>query len=129
MTHIVLLGDSIFDDGVCVGGEPDVVTHLRTLLPAGARATLLAVDGATTRAMPRQVFEIPSDATHLVVSIGGNDALGHQDLLQVLPALTADPLRLLGERVDRFEADYRQLPVSAECPTSGLIPRRRIRHP
>ena len=67
---------------------------------------------AATRAMPRQVFEIPSDATHMVVSIGGNDALGHQDLLQAPPALTADPLRLLGERVDRFEADYRQFPVS-----------------
>ena len=62
--------------------------------------------------MPRQVFEIPSDAAHLVVSIGGNDALGHQDLLQAPPALTADPLRLPGERVDRFEADYRQFPVS-----------------
>ena len=92
MTHIVLLGDSIFDNGSYTGAEPDVVTHLRTLLPEGSRATLLAVDGATTRSMTGQVAEIPSDATHVVVSVGGNDALGHGDLLQAPPTFTADPL-------------------------------------
>lgn len=105
--HIVLLGDSIFDNRSYTGAEPDVVTHLRALLPAGARATLLAVDGATTRSMAGQVSAIPSDATHVVVSIGGNDALGNLDLIQASATFAADPLRLLGERVDRFEADYR----------------------
>jgi len=105
--HIVLLGDSIFDNRSYTGAEPDVVTHLRALLPAGARATLLAVDGATTRSMAGQVSAIPSDATHVVVSIGGNDALGNLDLLHASATFGADPLRLLGDRVDRFEADYR----------------------
>ena len=107
MTHVVLLGDSIFDNRSYTGAEPDVVTHLRALLPRDARATLAAVDGATTRSMMEQLAEIPGDATHLVVSVGGNDALGHMDLLRTPAALTADPLRHLGERVDRFEASYR----------------------
>jgi GDSL-like lipase/acylhydrolase family protein len=83
------------------------VTHLRTLLPKGDRATLLAVDGATTRSMPIQRAEMPDDATHVVVSIGGNDAPDHNDLIRAPATLTADPLRLLAQRIDRFEADYR----------------------
>jgi hypothetical protein len=50
-THVVLLGDSIFDNSRYTRGEPDVVTHLRGVLPAGAQATLLAVDGTVTRSM------------------------------------------------------------------------------
>jgi hypothetical protein len=107
VTHIVLLGDSIFDNRSYTGAQPDVVTHLRTLLLESARATLLAVDGATTRSMASQIGKIPRDATHAVVSVGGNDALGHSDLLQIPARFTADPLRFLGERIGRFEADYR----------------------
>ena len=51
MTHIVLLGDSIFDNQAYVGPGPDVVTQLKAALPAGGRATLSAVDGHTTREM------------------------------------------------------------------------------
>ena len=121
MTHIVLLGDSIFDNRSYTGAQPDVVTHLRTLLPKGARATLLAVDGATTRSIARQGAEIPGDATHLVVSVGGNDALSHSDLLHAPATFTADPLRLLVQRIDRFEADYRaavQPVLSVGLPTT-----------
>jgi len=38
--HIALLGDTIFDNGVYTSGEPDVVTHLRSLLPSGWEASL-----------------------------------------------------------------------------------------
>ena len=44
--HVVLIGDSIFDNGAYVAGGPDVVTQLRERLPQGWRATLGAVDGA-----------------------------------------------------------------------------------
>ena len=105
--HIVLLGDSIFDNSLYTRGEPDVVTHLRAVLPAGGRATLIAVDGSITRSMPRQVSRIPADATHLVVSIGGNDALSNSDLLEAPAKSTADALRRFDERLATFEADYR----------------------
>ena len=68
--HIVLLGDSIFDNGAYTRGEPDVVTHLRRLLPEGWRASSCAVDGARTGDLARQVACVPGDATHLAVSIG-----------------------------------------------------------
>ena len=105
--HIVLLGDSIFDNAAYTQGEPDVVAHLRTLLPAGARATLLAQDGATTRSMDTQRARIPGDATHLVISIGGNDALGHLDLLDAPVTSTADALDAFDECVTAFEMGYR----------------------
>jgi lysophospholipase L1-like esterase len=108
VAHIVLLGDSIFDNGAYVGGDPDVVTHLRSRLPPAWRASLLAVDGATTSALARQVARLPPDATHLVVAIGGNDALGHRDLLATPVRSTAEALALFSTRVGGFEADYRR---------------------
>jgi hypothetical protein len=105
--HIVLLGDSIFDNGAYTRGEPDVVMHLRTLLPAGVRATLLAKDGATTRSLDAQTARIPGDATHLVISIGGNDALGHLDLLDAPVTSTADALDAFDECITAFEMGYR----------------------
>jgi hypothetical protein len=48
MHHIVLLGDSIFDNGVYVGGEPDFATHSRQLVPDDWKVTLCALDGSRT---------------------------------------------------------------------------------
>ena len=39
--HVVLLGDSIFDNKVYVGDDPAVIDQLRTHIPAGWRASLL----------------------------------------------------------------------------------------
>src|SRR4051812_49212957 len=86
MGHVVLLGDSIFDNARYVPGGPSVVEHLRRHLPAGWKATLLARDGAGTAELPRQLERVPTDGTHLVVSVGGNDALDHSGLLLHEPA-------------------------------------------
>ena len=48
MPHLVLLGDSIFDNAAYTAGGPDVVTQLRAQLPPGWSATLAAVDGSHT---------------------------------------------------------------------------------
>src|SRR5467141_4000518 len=48
MPHLVLLGDSIFDNAHYTSGGPDVVSQVRNLLPLGWGASLLAVDGSTT---------------------------------------------------------------------------------
>jgi hypothetical protein len=106
--HVVLLGDSIFDNASYTRGEPDVVTHLRDLLPAPWKATLSAVDGATTTGLGRQIARIPADVSHLVVSVGGNDALGNSDLLRTRVSSTTEALRLFDARVSAFEADYRR---------------------
>ena len=79
MRHIVLLGDSIFDNISYVDpGEQDVPKQLRALVRGGdCKVTNLAVDGHVTRHIVTQLNNLPSDATHLFLSVGGNDGLGH----------------------------------------------------
>src|SRR3954462_4689860 len=73
--HVVLLGDSVLDNAGYLGGHgPEVVTQLRARLPAGWRATLLARGGSVTLDVPQQLRQLPADASHLVISAGGNDA-------------------------------------------------------
>ena len=88
-------------------GRPDVVTHLRALLPAPWQATLCAVDGNTTGDLVSQLPNVPSNATHLVVSLGGNDALLNADLLDIPVSSTLEALRLFHERIAQFERRYR----------------------
>ncbi|MFD1212108.1 SGNH/GDSL hydrolase family protein [Arthrobacter sp. GCM10027362] len=104
--HVVLLGDSIFDNKAYVHGSPDVVAQLRDELPPGWKATLLAVDGDTTSGVVRQLRSLPRDATHLVVSAGGNDALGFAYLLQERVGSVAEALSILGHAQDQFVAGY-----------------------
>lgn len=106
--HIVLLGDSIFDNGAYVGGGPAVIAQLRQELP-GWQCTLLAVDGDVVPGVSRQLASLPSDATHLVVSAGGNDALGYAPLLQERAPSVGDALALLGKARERFAADYEEM--------------------
>src|SRR5256714_1947673 len=107
-SHIALLGDSIFDNRAYTGGEPDVVSHLRAALPTPWRATLVAVDGSTTSSIRAQVARVPADAAHVVVAVGGNDALGHQDLLAAPVRSSAETLAMFATRLREFESDYRR---------------------
>ena len=62
--HIVLLGDSIFDNAVYVGSKgKSVVQHLQNKIPTGWNATLCAIDGAVIKGVSRQISTIPKDAT------------------------------------------------------------------
>src|SRR5688500_2100368 len=69
MPHIVLLGDSIFDNAAYVASGPDVVRQVRDILPPGWRATLQARDGAFIADVTEQLQRVPADASHLVVSV------------------------------------------------------------
>jgi len=106
--HVHLLGDSIFDNAAYVRGEPDVIARLRSHLPAGWKASLLAVDGATTQGVPAQLARLAPDASHLVLSVGGNDALMRQNLLDMPVRSSADALDRLAEATREFEASYRR---------------------
>jgi hypothetical protein len=105
--HVVLLGDSIFDNSAYTLGAPDVVTHLRRLLPAGWQATLGAVDGATTAGLTMQLRRVPVDASYVVVAIGGNDALQNIDLLSLRVTSSAQALEIFADRLAAFENAYR----------------------
>lgn len=109
MPHVVLLGDSIFDNKAYVGGGPDVLEHLTGILPAGWTATLLARDGAVAGEVPWQFRHLPDDATHLVLSAGGNDALGHVDILDRRASSFGEVLDALAAIVQRFEQGYRAM--------------------
>jgi len=107
--HIVLLGDSIFDNGVYVPGHPDVVRQLRSALPEGWQATLLAVDGAVTDGVHRQLARLPGDASLLVVSAGGNDALGASHLLRQSVRTVAEGMALLARAQGEFATRYNRM--------------------
>ena len=47
--HLVLLGDSIFDNAAYVPGGWPVIRLLQEQLPENTQASLLAVDGCVTR--------------------------------------------------------------------------------
>jgi hypothetical protein len=109
MAHVVLLGDSIFDNAAYTGGGPDVITQLGGVLPGSWKATLLGVDGARTEDVPWQLGRLPRDATHLVLSVGGNDALAHGDILERPARSAAEVLGLLADAAGAFERRYRRL--------------------
>jgi lysophospholipase L1-like esterase len=118
MPHLVLIGDSIFDNAAYTRGGPDVVSQLRELLPSGWEATRLAVDGSTTDHVAGQLGRLPSDATHLVVSVGGNNALSHLSVLETPVSSTAQAVDALATIGSDFEARYR-LAISA-CVRTGV---------
>jgi lysophospholipase L1-like esterase len=92
--HLVLLGDSIFDN-------PQMIHHyLRKHLQHPV--TLVARGGSVSAQIHAQIPYVPRDATHLVVSVGGNDALRIAFSLGV--SITS--MFQLPTRVSAFEADY-----------------------
>lgn len=109
MPHIVLLGDSIFDNARYTFGKPEVITQVQQLAPEGWRATLLAVDGSTTADVQSQLRQLPPDASHLVLSIGGNNAIMNAGILNKPVKSTADALRELATIASEFEVGYRSV--------------------
>ena len=78
--QLILLGDSIFDNGVYVGpGQDDVTAHLqRKIADTDWTLDQRAVDGAVVASVLHQLSSKPiSKPCTFVMSAGGNDALGH----------------------------------------------------
>jgi hypothetical protein len=131
MSHVVLLGDSIFDNARYVPGRRPVIEQLRQRLPDGWRATLLACDGNEMCDVAEQLAQLPEDASHLVVSVGGNDALGYgRDLYEPADG-TAEVLHRLADIRDEFRTGYHRMLTAvlghhkptAVCTIYDAIPR------
>jgi hypothetical protein len=75
-------------------------------LPQGSKATLAAVDGSRIGNVRGQLRRVPADATHLVLSVGGNDALSSSDFLSAPARSTAEALSGLADIGERFERGY-----------------------
>ena len=109
MNQIVLLGDSVFDNAAYVEPGPNVNSQLNALLPIGWSSTLLAVDGSVTDDVTSQADNVPAAATHIVLSTGGNDALGHQAFLSGSASSVASVLLELSQFTAHFRESYRAL--------------------
>ena len=116
MPHLVLLGDSIFDNAGYTSGGPDVISQVRSLLPSLWQASLLAIDGSTTDYIPDQIARLPKQVTHLVLSVGGNNALMNASDLGIPmfgsathdgPLLPIVNMEKLAHIYENFEMRYR----------------------
>jgi hypothetical protein len=105
--HVVLLGDSVFDNAAYVPGGPSVIEHLKGLLPSGWQVTLLAVDGAVVSSVRSQLARLPPSATHLILSIGGNDALSYAAVVaEGRTSSLQDALTRLAAIGEQFQREY-----------------------
>ena len=109
MRHLVLLGDSIFDNKAYVNGGLDVVAHLCQQIPEGWKAMLRAVDGSVVENVQKQLADLPDDVTHLIVRVGGNDAILNADILQMRVASSAEVFDQLADKASTFEFHYRRM--------------------
>lgn len=75
MPHLALLGDSIFDNGDYVPGQPSLTVQVKEALGNDWQVTCLAVDGDKTLDVIKQLEAMPEAVTHIALSCGGNDAL------------------------------------------------------
>jgi len=109
MKHIVLLGDSIFDNAPYVNGGPDVIAHLRRQIPAEWKACLRAADGSIVEDVQGQIFDLPDDVTHLIVSAGGNNALLNAGILQQQASSSAEVLNRMADVAGTFADHYHEM--------------------
>jgi lysophospholipase L1-like esterase len=105
--RVLLIGDSIIDNGAYVRpGEPDVNNQLQALLPQHP-VVKRALDGAICADVLRSQLDDLEREDRIILSVGGNDALQHIDLLEAATATTAREVlvRLWTVRED-FRRDY-----------------------
>lgn len=102
---IYLAGDSVFDNASYT--SPSLIQQM------GAGARLLARDGAVVATLLSQLAGVePTDGDVLVVSVGGNDAMGSMGLVTgVSPAVAT--LAEIGDEADTFEDAYSELLAAA----------------
>jgi len=109
MSHVVLLGDSIFDNASYVPGKPPVIEQLKHHLGNSRKATLLAIDGNVTADVQYQMQDLPNDASHLIISCGGNDALQYSSILYEPANSVSEALSLLTNARLEFQTLYHQM--------------------
>jgi len=107
--NITLLGDSIFDNKVYVGAGKETIQHLKERLESQGVGTLCAVDGARADGVLSQISNVPENTTHLVVSVGGNDALYESSILNMGVSNSAEVFNALADAGSAFERRYKRM--------------------
>lgn len=117
--HIAMAGDSIFDNDGYVPNGPGVIEQLRASMPEDWSAIKIAVDGDCIRHVYSRVEDFPSYITDLVLSIGGNDALGYSSILNDAKSLSDIP-SLVSAPASEFRANYQTLLDHLLCLETNL---------
>ncbi|MCJ8281251.1 MAG: SGNH/GDSL hydrolase family protein [Rivularia sp. ALOHA_DT_140] len=92
-----------------VGENPDVISQLRMKLPENWNASLRAIDGNKVDRVYTQLENIPKDGTHLMLSVGGNNALSCIGILNEKVASSAEVFIKLANLREDFEEEYQKL--------------------
>ena len=104
--HIVLLGNSIFANAAYVDGGADVVSSSAIAFPSAPAPRSAPSDGSVASGVRLQLQIAPEDATHFVVSAGGNDALHHANLIGDKVSSVGEAMEKLAAVRDYFAQDY-----------------------
>lgn len=113
---LLLLGDSILDNGTYTYPEPDTTAHLERLLAPDWSVKRLAQDGATMRGLRLQLEALDYRPDVAVLSIGGNDLAAYIDIIGRPATSVAEVLGELLAIADGFHLQYEVAARSvAEC--------------
>ena len=112
MRHVVLLGDSIFDNAPYVPKGCEVQAQLQAMLGDGNRVILLARDGdvlADVKIQVSRLRDLPPETTNVIVSCGGNDVLGLVGYMQSSVKSVLEAADLLASWQTEFRFEYRRM--------------------
>jgi hypothetical protein len=121
MNHIVLAGDSIFDNAAYVNHGQAVIDLISGKANGLFITTLVAEDGAVTRDLLDQFNRLPADTTHLFISSGGNDALGSAFLLADHVRTAWEAMSLFSEATEKFQRNYREMLAHAKLRVRNIV--------
>lgn len=107
MPHLALVGDGILANGAHTGGKPDSAATLRQLLPAWT-VSLVAGEGSGLSDVESQLSKLPAGVDLAILSVGGNDAMRHVDLLQQPASSSGETLDALIAMADGFAGIYQR---------------------
>jgi GDSL-like Lipase/Acylhydrolase family len=118
---LVLLGDSILDNAPYTASAPDTTQHLRQQLGSDWTVERLARDGAVMSDVRFQLAQLGDRVDCIVLSVGGNDALEHVDLLERRASSAARLFGALADIADQFSTAYLQVANAVAARTPRLV--------
>jgi lysophospholipase L1-like esterase len=109
MKYLALVGDSILDNSPYTAPHPDTASHLQAALGKEWAVDLLARDGATMADLRFQLPHLHAPTDTIVLSVGGNDAIGHIGLLEQPASSSTEVLAEMATMAEGFAREYRQI--------------------
>jgi hypothetical protein len=119
ISHLVVLGDAIADLMSLREKGPSRVENL--LLPQESRAWKLTMHTAEEIARGGDFFELPADASHVMISIEGNRAIEESGLLDNRPETYQQALVLLSLAADEYERQAERLIQVAKASNLPIV--------